>query len=207
MNVTDVPLTAVTFTTCVNTLVPNMFVQPPPSIVGAFCGALIHMIRPAVRPDGVPESTSVVDPRVVPLFTFTVVNCAVLPKSQLVVNMLTWFEALLKRSVVAGFPLASTCPRSVLRAVVKLMSPPTVKTPAASSTYWSAPADNNAALICATVAVVAILPVPSPPLATLTLKRVRVVGSTSSTPTMPFHVPPKGKRATGTASAMISSTG
>src|SRR5262249_44147559 len=154
---------------------------------------------PAVRPDGVPDSTSVVDPRVAPLLTLTLVNSAVFPKSQVVENMLMWSVVLLKRSVVAGFPLASTCPRSVLRAVVMLIGPPTVKTPAASSTYWFAAADDKAALICATVAVVAILPVPSPPLAALTSKRVRAVGSTSMTPTIPFQVPPKGKRSAGTA--------
>src|SRR5262245_24144181 len=119
-----------------------MFVQPPPSIVGAFCGVLIHMSRPAVRPEGVPESTTVVDPRVARLLTFRWLKAAGFPRSQAVVAMLMLFEGLLKRSVGAGFPLASTWPRRVLRAVVKLMSPPTVKTPAASSTYWSAPADD-----------------------------------------------------------------
>src|SRR5688572_26974135 len=99
-----------------------MSVQPPPSIVGAFLGALIHMSRPAVRPDGVPARSSVVDPRVAPLVTLMLVNDPEFPISHWVVNILMWLEVLLKRSVVAGFPLASTAPRSVFRAVVKLMS-------------------------------------------------------------------------------------
>ena len=82
-NDTFEPLTAVTFTHWVKGREENQSVQPPPSMVGAFLGALIHIRRPAVRPLGELANASVDEPRVAPLLTLTVVYKLDAEKSQL----------------------------------------------------------------------------------------------------------------------------
>src|SRR5262245_37669554 len=64
-----------------------------------------------------------------------------------------------------------------------------------------------ALLICVVVAPAASRPDPSPPLGTVTVNCVRVVGSTSARPTKPFHVPPNGRRSDGTGSAATDTIG
>src|SRR4051812_17349202 len=121
VNETLLPLTPVTFTTCVNGRDPNHSDQLPPWITEV-AAQLMNMIMPADRPDGVEFRLTVDEPRFAPPLMPTLVNEAELATSQPPLPMLSE-KPLVKLMIVVGLPLPSTDPRSVTLLFVSEMSP------------------------------------------------------------------------------------
>src|SRR5438132_13746847 len=128
VNDTDVPLIAVTFTTCVNGREPNHSDQFPPWMIDVDA-QLIHTSMPTVSDEGAEASVTVEEPRVAPPLMAIVVNAPALATSQLECPITIDVLPPVKLMMVDGRPFELTDPRSVTLFLVRSRSPLRLKVP------------------------------------------------------------------------------